>query len=315
HAEPLPARTEVTGLCVYRSPASGRHYAFVSGGDGMLQQWELSAGQRGAEGRLVRRIALGAGIGACAVDEADAAVYVADEAVGIWRVAAEPESDLSERRLIDRTGSGGHARDEVKGLAIFQGALLALLDEGEALNVYALPEARLAGTLVPTAGGDSLAELESLWAGGTADAGMLVLGDPEAPAGPRWRVLPWAKLAAAVPLPAVAANHPRASALATAIIVEPTVETEPVDDHGDAADDIAIWVHPTDAAQSLVIGAQKKRGIEAYDLNGRRLQLLADGRMNNVDLRQAVNLGAGPLDIVAASNRTHGAISLYTVDA
>jgi 3-phytase len=92
------------------------------------------------------------------------------------------------------------------------------------------------------------------------------------------------------------------------------VETQPVDDYGDAADDIAIWVHPRDPARSLIIGAQKKRGIEVYDLAGRRLQLLPDGRMNNVDLRQGVALGGGKLDIVAASDRTNQRLALYAVD-
>ena len=71
----------------------------------------------------------------------------------------------------------------------------------------------------------------------------------------------------------------------TAIVVEPAVETEPVSTYGDAADDPAIWVNPRDPAQSLIIGANKKLGLEVYDLAGRRIQTLPDGRMNNVDLR------------------------------
>ena len=54
--------------------------------------------------------------------------------------------------------------------------------------------------------------------------------------------------------------------------VEPTVETEPVSTYGDAADDPAVWVHPTDPSQSLIIGANKKLGLEVYDLAGRRIQ-------------------------------------------
>jgi len=314
---PLAVDAEVTGLCLYRSPTSARTYAFVSDGDGMLQQWELSAQAGKATGRRVRQLPLGAGIAACAVDDASQYVYVADEAVGIWRVAAEPESDASDRQLVDRSGPGGRAGEEVKGLAVYKGALLALLDEGEKLNVYTLPEGNLTATLLPAAltQDDAPGELESLWAGATGTRELLVFPDAEGAHGPRWRTADWSVVASIAKLPQAPPVDPRALSPATAKMVEPSRETQPVDDHGDAADDIAIWVHPRDPARSLIIGAQKKRGIEVYDLSGRRLQLLADGRMNNVDLRQGVDLGTGALDIIAASNRTHRSISLYTVDA
>ena len=48
------------------------------------------------------------------------------------------------------------------------------------------------------------------------------------------------------------------------------VATEPVPSAGDAADDPAIWIHPDDPARSLVIGTDKKGGLEAYSLDGRR---------------------------------------------
>jgi 3-phytase len=316
HEAPLSIGTEVTGLCLYRSPLSARHYVFVSGADGLLQQWELSAAGTRASGRRVRQIALGTGIASCAVDEASQSVFVADESVGIWRVAAEPESDAGDRQLVDRTGAGGSAGEEVKGLAVYKGVLLALIDEGAQLNVYALPGAALAARLAPTVTqGDALGELESLWAGAAGGEEWLLFADAEASQGPRWRRAAWSDVALAAHLPVMPAADPRVLAPSTAKVVVPSRETQPVDDHGDAADDLAIWVHPRDPARSLIIAAQKKRGIEVYDLSGRRLQLLEDGRMNNVDLRQGVDLGAGALDIIAASNRTYGSISLYAVDA
>lgn len=44
------------------------------------------------------------------------------------------------------------------------------------------------------------------------------------------------------------------------------VETDPVHNTGDASDDMAFWVHPTDASRSLVIGTrlhQQHRRIAA----------------------------------------------------
>lgn len=315
-AAPLQLGTETTGLCLYRSPYSARHYAFVAGGDGILQQWEIHAAADRATGRRVRSLALGAGIAACAVDESEAALYVADESVGIWRLNAEPESDESDRRLIDRTGASGHAGEEVNGLAVYNGLLLALLDEGATLNAYRLPQGELAGALTPRAATteDSLGELEAIWAGYAGERALLLLPDAQAAAAAGWRMADWSAVAGALKLDARTGSDPRHPAPATARIALPTVETEPVDDYGDAADDIAIWVHPRDPARSLIIGAQKKRGIEVYDLGGRRVQQLPDGRMNNVDLRQGVDLGGGKLDIVAASDRTNQRLALYAVD-
>jgi 3-phytase len=94
-----------------------------------------------------------------------------------------------------------------------------------------------------------------------------------------------------------------------------SVETEPVASANDAADDPAIWVHPTDPSRSLIIGTDKKNGLDVYDLTGKRVQNLPDGRMNNVDLRYGFVVGGHPVAIVAATNRTDQTLALYAVDA
>lgn len=96
--------------------------------------------------------------------------------------------------------------------------------------------------------------------------------------------------------------------------VVPIVETTPVDSVGDAADDPAIWVHPEDPLQSLVIGTDKQKGLNVYDLDGRLLQALPDGRMNNVDLRDGFAVDGRRMALVAASNRTDRTIALYLLD-
>ena len=96
--------------------------------------------------------------------------------------------------------------------------------------------------------------------------------------------------------------------------VMPTRETKPVPVSGDAADDLAIWVHPTDSAQSILITTQKQGALIVYDLQGRELQYLPDGEMNNVDLRESFKLGQEVITLVAASNRTNNSIALYRVD-
>lgn len=96
--------------------------------------------------------------------------------------------------------------------------------------------------------------------------------------------------------------------------VQALIETEIVDDEGDAADDIAIWVHPDDPSRSLIIGTNKKAGIHLYDLDGRQLQFLALGKVNNVDLRHGFTFSGKETAIVAVSNRTTNSIDILSVD-
>ena len=64
-----------------------------------------------------------------------------------------------------------------------------------------------------------------------------------------------------------------------------TLETEPVPSSGDAADDPAIWIHPTDPLLSTILGTDKLLGLAVYDLSGQQIQFIPDGNLNNVDLR------------------------------
>jgi 3-phytase len=96
--------------------------------------------------------------------------------------------------------------------------------------------------------------------------------------------------------------------------VQATVETDPVQSSGDAADDPAIWRHPTDGSQSTIIGTDKQRGLMVYDINGRVLQELPDGKLGNVDLRHDFPLGGSPTAIVTAGNRSDNSIAIYAID-
>jgi 3-phytase len=110
-------------------------------------------------------------------------------------------------------------------------------------------------------------------------------------------------------------TEPSETAPANAHTVQAVLETPPVDSSGDAADDPVIWVHPTDPLMSLVIGTDKDKGLIVYDLEGRLLQSLPDGRINNVDLRDGFMLGGGSVTVVAASNRSNDSIVLYLLNS
>ena len=96
--------------------------------------------------------------------------------------------------------------------------------------------------------------------------------------------------------------------------VRAVVETEPVLSSGDAADDAAIWIHPNDPAQSVIVATDKDRGLVIYDLAGAALQHLWLGEINNVDLRYGFPLGGERIALIAGSNRTDNSIMLLTLD-
>lgn len=97
--------------------------------------------------------------------------------------------------------------------------------------------------------------------------------------------------------------------------VIPWAETDPMPESGDAADDVAIWIHPSDPALSAVIGTDKRGGLVVYDLDGNQLQYtFEEGRLNNVDLRYNFPLGGEPSTIVVASNRRGDELAIFRMD-
>lgn len=92
-------------------------------------------------------------------------------------------------------------------------------------------------------------------------------------------------------------------------------QTTPVANADDAADDPAIWVNPTTPSESLIMGTDKQVGLVVYDLEGRTVQSLSVGRLNNVDVRQEVVMeGGNRVDIAAASHRDAKGVSVFVIN-
>ena len=111
-------------------------------------------------------------------------------------------------------------------------------------------------------------------------------------------------------------EQPAAGKLVTATVTA-QAETTPVGTADDAADDPAIWRHPTDAAKSLIIGTDKRAGIHVYNMAGKAIGFTASPRLNNVDLRSNVTVNGEVAVLVAASDRrdeANAAIALFTLD-
>ena len=97
----------------------------------------------------------------------------------------------------------------------------------------------------------------------------------------------------------------------------PAVTTQPV---GHDSDDPAIWIHPTDPAQSLIIGTDKGDdtgvgGLFVFNLQG---EILPDKtrtlqRPNNVDIAYGLKLGDRTVDIAVAAERNTNSLRVFSL--
>lgn len=117
------------------------------------------------------------------------------------------------------------------------------------------------------------------------------------------------------------ATTPRVASAPT-VGVRAAAETQAVATaNADAADDPAIWAAASGRTVSFagqqvagfVAGTDKKAGLYVYGLDGRQLQFLPDGLLNNVDLREAV-IDGRPQVLIGASDRGRMGIALYLFD-
>ncbi len=100
----------------------------------------------------------------------------------------------------------------------------------------------------------------------------------------------------------------------TAYTVYPGLETEPVGSSGDAADDAAIFIHPTDMDKNAIIGTDKQLGLLVYNNKGEVVHEYPFGRINNVDLRQNIEWNGESITIVGGSNRTDNTLGFYRLN-
>lgn len=284
----------IEGLCLYRDSARN-DFVFLVGEEGVGEQWLVaSQGRLLGEARRVRGLSLPPESAFCQTDDATAQLYVNEENVGLWRYPADAEAPL-QREPVDLRQPFGHLAEAAAGMALVPGGLLALDPEAPALHLYRQTQDGWKADGVVAL--EDFDEPEQISARRTQDGIELLLADE--------RGLHRARLA----------WQPQALAQTAPIISLPAAaETDAVPSLGDAADDPAIWVHPRNPAQSRVLGTDKKGGLLVYDLNGREVQDLRVGRLNNVDVRSDFRLGAKQVDLAVASNRDRNSLHLFAID-
>lgn len=321
-ARPIPLGFAAEGVCLFRNPLDSALYAFIVGDGGEVDQQILFATADGKlDARPVRRISVPSPLKQCVAD-ARGHVYASEETVGIWRFNADPEADVSAT-LVDAPRLG-HIKEEVGGVALYDGGegsrwLLASDSSAGRINVYDRDnEEAFLGSFTVSAPGNSeaIGEPGPLFATNIAldkrfPHGLLLVTDED---GSNYKAVAMEDIATSLKLRAGSAASADRPANSKVAAVTALVETTPAGSYGDAADDPAIWAHPTDPARSLVIATDKKAGIYVYDMQGKVVQFLPDGKMNNVDLREGFDLDGKKIVLVTASNRTDKSIAIYRLD-
>jgi len=99
----------------------------------------------------------------------------------------------------------------------------------------------------------------------------------------------------------------------SAQMVQATVITDTVPND---TDDPAIWIHPTDPAQSLIVGTDKDSlgGLYVFNLDGKIVNSVKGiKRPNNVDIEYGLMLGGKPVDIAVAAERQTGNLRVFSL--
>ena len=316
---PVPLGIAVEGTCLYRSSQDGSLYAFALGDSGEIDQYllfEPAAGR--VDAKLMRRLHVASTVEHCVADDATGQLYVSEQAVGIWRFDAEPETEVLPV-LIDAVRLG-KITEEVSGIALYDGGaaakwLIASNASAGQLHVYDhAKDDAFVGALAVTAAGAPVSEPGGLFATSAAmgaSQGALLIGDEE---GSNYKIVPFAAIAQALGISAGSPQPLTVAVSPTFPIVHPTVETDPVGSAADAADDPAIWANPANPAASWALGTDKQGGLHVYDMQGKSRHFAADGKMNNVDLRSGYRLGGRDTVLVTASDRTNKSIAIYSLD-
>jgi 3-phytase len=101
----------------------------------------------------------------------------------------------------------------------------------------------------------------------------------------------------------------------TVMIVRPVLSTDTADHD---TDDPAIWIHPTDPSQSLILGTDKDSlgALYVYDLNGKIIPgkvVYGLQRPNNVDVEYGLLMDGKAVDIAVVTERYTHSLRVFSL--
>lgn len=286
----------VEDLCFYQSHENQQLSLFLLGGRGGADQLLLQQQQEWlAEPVVIRELNVPYDSKACAVDQHTAALYISEADRAVWSYQAEPEADEG-RNLVQVNQPFGQLQGEIMALQVLPDSSLLALEEEPArlLHISSKGEV-ISQNMVPAF---SAASGLSVRVQGSSTTAYISNED-------------------AAEVQGLTLQETMTSVLATKpamVQVQPTLQTEAASQRGDVMDDPAVWHHPSQPELSLILGTDKRAGLDVYDMQGKRVQQLAVGRLNNVDVRYNLSWQGKPHDIAAASLRDDNSLQLFAID-
>lgn len=294
-SDPIPFPVE--GLCLHTDADSRLHLFLLSERFEAHQFLLHNTSDALWQMHEIRTLPIGPKAEFCAVEDHSNTFFVSEAEQTLWAFSTLPEAEV-KRTLVDLAAPYGTLGTGPLGLSAVNGRLYAVSSEGPtihtidinvdsytaaaplALAPYGIVSAETINTIVH--------QTQTLHSFYDEDSQRFTVLEQTSP-----------------PNTHLAQRLPEVKAL---------TETAPMPQYGDAADDPALWIHPSNPSQSLVIGTNKRQGLFAYNLQGSETQRLDVGRVNNVDIRYGMNIDGRTMDIAVASNRDLNALSVFSID-
>ncbi|MFZ6780636.1 phytase [Undibacterium sp. Ji83W] len=277
-------------MCLYRD-AQQLDHVFLIGKEGLSEQWVMHKGSA----QLVRKLALPPHSKHCRVDDQSQTLYLSVPETGVWAFTAEAET-AAKLKPVAMAAPFGKLQGGATAISALPGGVAVLDASGKKLHLYRHKDGQHFQPEQIVNLPYSATNVHAQASSNNSNKLDFLLQDEQAKT--------WRASSAAW----------KQSAVSEIVVIEPTVQTDTVARHGDAADDPAIWVHPKDARLSRVLGTNKKQGLLVYDMQGKQTQLLESGRLNNVDVRQNIKWGQQSFDIAMATQRDENSLVLYVIN-
>lgn len=278
---------ELTGVCLYSDDGESLVYAYLLKDEQQVEQRLVYDKRKNLPlNKFVRHLPGGSSISACATY--DDKVVFAEDYFGVWETVAHPEAS-SVRRLVASSRSQA-LPEEWDALHITETGFPWFLTDNKLVTVSADTKV-IAQPLTVAVEDEAIFGLARV-----NDNTLEILVNTET--GLTKETISFE-------------TTPRIDTRRKFPVVPALVQSDDVGHYGDAADDPAIWIHPTVPKKSLVFGTDKKRGLAVYNLAGKEIQFLNAGRLNNVDVRENVN---GHHILVTASDRDNNAVQTFILD-
>ena len=280
------------GVCLYSSPEKDVFAYFVDGYGGGEVRWVYHGAKQKLLDIKVKQLPSPAGIEKCAVSQDRRTLYLLEETLGLWEYSAAVEKPADRRLVVFRDSVG-----ELKGAAVQKYGVFVAETEASAISFFNYSNNRAP---------------EQRWYLGEArkPASLAVLNQNAS------SLLAYVDDENASVYTLSISNFNNADITTAKVYpqVAAVAETDAVEQRGDAADDPAIWLNSKAPEHSRILGTNKKFGLLIYDLEGKLVQSMAVGDVNNVDVRQGLTWHAAAQDVAVASNRSDNTLHMFFID-